>query len=237
MTNSVFIRLSAPLQSWAADAVSGNFVKTQRYPTQSGLQGLVAGALGCRRGEWPEWIQGMHFTVREDKSPSITNEYQTIGSREDEFDFRRRIATSLQLKGRLTTVSSLAFKPGTQANAISRRTLLADGEFLVRITHETHTEEIDQALASPKFSTYLGKKAFPATFPFYLGVGNSELINSIPVVNTRESGPKASVILREISLGPGATPETLWVPRVGNRSEWLEGVQVLGLQRRRTIAA
>lgn len=62
------------------------------------------------------------------------------------------------------------------------RTYLADGEFVVRITADGHLDELEDALSSPGFVTYLGRKAFAPEFPFYLGRGSSEAMNNLPVV-------------------------------------------------------
>ena len=238
MTSSTFIRLAGPLQSWAGLAVSGNFVRTEPSPTLSALQGLLAGALGAKRGHWPTWIDDVHFTVREDKKASFTEDYQTIGSREDEWEFRSRLALAQQMKAR--SVKQLAFNPSEHATVITRRSFVSDGEFVVRVTHEGHTEEIDQALASPVFSLYLGKKAFPATFPFYLGTGPSELLSLVPVVDgkaqgRKDVGAKSAVTIYETSLGAGVSPATEWAPTVPSRTAWLQAVKDLNLQQRATI--
>ncbi|MDY3128290.1 MAG: type I-E CRISPR-associated protein Cas5/CasD [Corynebacterium sp.] len=240
MTNSTFIRLAGPLQSWAALVVSGNFVRTEPAPTLSALRGLLAGALGAKRGEWPSWINDVQFTVREDKQARFADDFQTIGSREDEWNFRRRLAITQRMKA--ISVKQLAFKPAVGANAISRRTYLSDGEFIVRLTHEGHAEEIDQALSSPSFSLYLGRKAFPATFPFYLGTGPSDLLSVIPVVDPTAAAKgslksKSTVRIFETALGNGVSPAMEWVPAVANRTAWLQAVKSLNLQQRSTISA
>lgn len=64
MPSSTYIRLAGPLQSWAGLAVSGNFVRTEPRPTLSALRGLLAASLGAKRGQWPTWIDDVHFTLR-----------------------------------------------------------------------------------------------------------------------------------------------------------------------------
>lgn len=234
MTNSTFIRLAGPLQSWAALSITGNFVRTERTPTDTALKGLLAGALGFRRGQWASWVEDVSFTVREDANSSVVSDFQTIGSREDEFEFRKRLGIMQQMKA-AKSIGQLSFKPAVGATAISRRTYLVDGEFIVRVTHPEHVEEIDQALSSPAFSTYLGRKAFPASFPFYLGTGNSDLLSQIPVVAPKAKDPKSSVLIHETALPTGVTPATEWVPAVNDRKEWIEAIQRLPLHRHKTI--
>lgn len=233
MTDSVYLRLAGPLQSWARPAITGNFVNTREVPTESALRGLIAGALGHRRGQWPDWISKIEFVVREDKRPQFVDEFQTIGSREDEYGFRHRLAI---LQGLPRNDKSVAFKPGVGATVIARRTYLADAEFLVRMTLDGHTEDLDRAVSNPMFSTYLGRKAFPATFPFYLGVGNADLLNLIPVIVADEHRPKR-VGVKQYFLGMGlaARPTQVGVPTVPSRAAWFDAVEALGLKRRSTI--
>lgn len=234
MPSSVFVRLAGPLQSWAGPAVTGNYVHTHEVPTATALRGLIAGALGCPRGRWPGWLDQIEFTVRTDKPARIVDDFHTIGSREDEWDFRRRLALLQSL--RANSAKQLAFKPGVGGTVIAKRTYLADAEFLVRITHEGHTEEIDQALAAPRFSTYLGRKAFVPVFPFYLGVGNAELITQIPAVRAgSDDAPMVGVRLHHLGMGDGARPSQVGVPAVGTRAEWFDRVAELKLARRATV--
>ncbi|AIG63468.1 CRISPR-associated protein [Corynebacterium atypicum] len=238
MTSSVFLRLSGPLQSWAGPAVTGNYVHTGTVPTATALRGLIAGALGCPRDRWPEWLTQIEFTVRSDKRARIVDDFHTIGSREDEWDFRRRLAVLQGL--RASSAKQLAFKPGVGSTVIARRTYLADAEFLVRITHEGRTEEIDQALAAPRFSTYLGRKAFAPAFPFYLGVGNSALISQVPAIQTSNAEPtktpaKVGVDVHHLSMGDSARPSIMPVPVVADRASWFAAVERLKLVRRATV--
>lgn len=181
MIESVYIRLAAPLQSWAGPAVTGNIVRTGKAPTRSGLIGLVAGALGTRRGQWPDWLNHIEFVAREDRAPYFTDDFHTINYRPEAERFRRRLLIAERGKARGQKV--LVFTPDAQGGtSVVNRTYLADGEFLVRITCESHIDELEDALGSPGFATYLGRKAFVPEFPFYLGRGSADLIHEIPVL-------------------------------------------------------
>lgn len=134
-----------------------------------------------------------------------------------------------------SSMKQLSFKPAVGGTSISRRTYLIDAEFIVRVTCEGHTEEIDTAFAEPKFSVYLGKKAFPASFPFYLGTGNSALLDEIPVMTTTEKETSnATVRVYHPALGLGATPHTQWAPAQSTRAEWLKALSDLNLAKRST---
>lgn len=239
MSSSIFIRLAGPLQSWAGPSVSGNFVRTQQIPTLTGLQGLLAGALGAQRNEIPAWITNVRFTVREDSTSMYVDDYQIIGSREDEWFYRQRMDSILHgTKPR--PVNKLYFKPSTNdhQNSVVRRIYLANAEFIVRVTDELHTEEIDHAMSSPTFANYLGRKAFPAVFPFYLGTGDSDLLERIPTIRSRPAdGNNERKVVRIYELDPSLEPLTTAVPAVSTRKQWLEKLLELSLHRRATIVA
>ncbi|MGV9189156.1 type I-E CRISPR-associated protein Cas5/CasD [Arcanobacterium canis] len=202
MIDSLYIRLSGPLQSWAGSAVTGNIVRTQTHPTLSALRGLVAGALGKWRGEWPKWLDDVEFWVREDRRPHIVDDFHTINPRPEANKFRRRILLAQGRKA--NSAKALIFTPDAQGGtSIVNRTYLADGEYLVRITSAEHTDLLEDALASPAFSTYLGRKAFNAEFPFYLGRGSADVFEQIPVLQRDASGKSSqnSTVVLAIKLG------------------------------------
>lgn len=122
------------------------------------------------------------------------------------------------------------------ATVVVKRTYLADAEFIVRITCEGHAEDIDRAVSSPTFATYLGRKAFPATFPFYLGVGNADLLNQIPVLSDEVPDTGKMVVNHYwLAKDEGTQPTTSIAPCVSSRQAWLSAVKNLGLKRRATI--
>ncbi|RTE47830.1 type I-E CRISPR-associated protein Cas5/CasD [Actinotignum sanguinis] len=213
-------------------------VNSELRPTRSGLLGLLAGALGAPREEWPEWLEGADFTVRVDRPGRLISEFQTInpratksGLRNDEREFRTR---QLWIRKQSDSDKNLAFTPDQQnSNAIIRRTYLAGAEFLVRVTCPNHQEEVDAALRSPAFVTYLGKKAFAPSFPFYLGRGEDDMLNRIPVCDPSFEKPKKQVWTYSrapytADSGPGALPGTSsMVDVVSNRGEWMNRVSAL----------
>ncbi|WP_336603603.1 type I-E CRISPR-associated protein Cas5/CasD [Rothia nasisuis] len=235
MSDSIYIRLAGPLQSWAGAAVTGNIVRTEEVPSPRSLRGLLAGAMGYKRDEVPEWLENIQFTVRQDRLSTIVDDFHTINPRTGEEKFRRRI---LQMQGAsATSVKKPVFTPGDNGvTSIVNRTYLADTEFIVRITAEGRTEEIDQALRSPRFSTYLGRKAFPAVFPFYLGVGNSELLYQLPAIASKRGQEKARVTIHEFVQNQLMAPYTTEVSTVAHREAWLQDVGSQ-LKRRKTVLA
>ncbi|QRV02135.1 type I-E CRISPR-associated protein Cas5/CasD [Arcanobacterium phocisimile] len=207
MIESLYIRLSGPLQSWAGPAVSGNIIRTEPWPTRSGLLGLLAGALGAERGQWPEWLNDVEFVVRQDRRPNIVDDFHTINPRTESTLFRRRHQIVQGISAGKAKGKALVFTPDAQGGtSVVNRTYLADGEFIVRITSEKHLDELENALATPGFVTYLGRKAFAPDFPFYLGRGSADCINEIPIVSnlhrTVESEQPQSQPVTMVTYGP-----------------------------------
>ena len=191
--------------------------------------------MGHKRDEVPDWLESIQFTVRQDRRSNFVDDFQTINQRAGEEKFRRRLLLAQGMKA--GSAKNLVFTPDAQGGtSIVNRTYLADTEFIVRITAEGYTEEIDQALRSPRFSTYLGRKAFPAVFPFYLGVGNSELLYQLPAITEKNGQEMARVTIHEFVQNQLMSPYTTEVSTVASREDWLKDVGVQ-LKRRKTVLA
>ncbi|KMY23343.1 CRISPR-associated protein [Actinobaculum suis] len=226
----LYIRLAAPLQSWAGPAVAGNIVRTERFPTRSGLKGLLAGALGARRGAWPSWLDEAEFWVRQDRKPYLTDDFQTINPREESEEFRRRM---IIIQGQRVSKKTLVFTPDARSGtSIVNRTYLADGEFLVRIAVAGKEDEMEDALSSPAFATYLGRKAFAPEFPFYLGRGSANAFTQIPApLLAHQEANTAQRPLTCVLYGPHTSPQgertQNLVPVVATQKERLEKISEL----------
>ena len=62
---TLLLRLSAPLQSWGSESVYDNR-ETDYMPTKSGVTGMLAAALGRKRGEPLDDLSRLRFGVRVD---------------------------------------------------------------------------------------------------------------------------------------------------------------------------
>ncbi len=91
MPDAIYLRLGAPLQSWALGRVTGNSVQTEPRPTMSGIQGLIAASKGWRRGEWEPWINEISLTVRSDQLGHRHEEFQTINPLNEDLEYQQRI--------------------------------------------------------------------------------------------------------------------------------------------------
>ena len=213
MSESIYIRLAAPLQSWSGAKTTGNYVGTNSVPTSSALRGLIAASQGWKRGQWESWVEDATFTIRVDQAGSLIEEFQTISDHKDEREFRERLFVCTTLTA--ANGSAVKMVPGTGSTAISRRQYLAGAEFIVEIIHPDKIDQIVHGLVQTGFSIYLGRKAFSPTFPFYLGKGATGLLNQIPILDTTgEQKPR--------ELWKEGSPTTkVTAPVVRRRDEWL----------------
>jgi CRISPR system Cascade subunit CasD len=175
--SSLYLRFAGPYQSWAGARATGNHVNTAEVPTRSGITGLIAAALGARRGEWPDWLDDLDIEVRVDNPGRIEKDFQTINPRPEAQPFIERIWTASGQKGK----APVSFTPdGQNLTSVVKRTYLAGAEFIVRISHPDRVPELAVAFSEPSFSPYLGRKAFAPAFPFLLGVGDDGLLQDAP---------------------------------------------------------
>lgn len=166
---TIALHLGSPLQSWATKALVKTRVDTDRSPSERAIRGLLAACFGVPRGvAYPEAVQLADIKIVKIDGGSIVRDYQTIGARSDEIDYLNRVGKILA-RGKAPLKVAVADNGGF--NSVVRRTYLADARFLVLITGQTdaHTELISNAIASPSWSPYFGRKAFAPTFPFFLG--------------------------------------------------------------------
>ncbi|GAA2045777.1 hypothetical protein GCM10009720_28270 [Yaniella flava] len=138
MTQSLLLKLKAPLQAWGADS-RYRYRQTHHVPTKSGILGLISAAEGRRRVDSVEDLIDLEFGVRVDQQGTILRDYQTA------IDWKKRDA------GRKSDPM------------LSERFYLADAHFLAAISGPQATlEGIRGALLSPTFPLYLGRRSCPA---------------------------------------------------------------------------
>lgn len=174
---TIALRFAGPLQSWAGEATVKTRVDTNRHPSHRAIKGMLAAAFGVSRGEeYPSIIRNAVIEVVPLKDGKIIKDFQIVSLRPGEEDYLQRIGQILK-RGKLFNNKDRLTPDNEKKNStIVRRTYLGDASFLVLITgaSEEETSKIYERLQNPVWSMYLGKKAFPPTFPFILGLVNSE---------------------------------------------------------------
>lgn len=147
---TLLLRLQAPMQSWG---ISSQFTNrdTAREPSKSGVIGLICAALGRPRNADLSDLVQLHMGVRVDREGILEKDYHIA---QDVFQ---------------------ASGSGTKDSEPSERFYLADAVFLVGLEGERELlHEIHQALKSPHWTLYLGRKSFPPSKPVWLRKGLQE---------------------------------------------------------------
>lgn len=141
----LLLRLAGPLQSWGQ---SSRFRRrdSARWPTKSGVLGLVAAAKGLRRTDPIEDLLALSFGVRVDAEGKVLTDFHTVHN-------------------------SGPDKPPT----VSYRDYLADATFVAALQGERQLiEALTEALERPKFPLYLGRRSCPVEGQLVMGVVEDE---------------------------------------------------------------
>lgn len=144
----VALRLAGPLQSWGSGS---RFVRrtTETAPTKSGVLGLIAAAQGIRRTDSIEHLLYLRMGVRIDQPGQLLRDFQTARRAEKARD------------------GSVVWK----SMPLSYRYYMSDAIYLVVLQGDRALlEGIDEALRSPEFPLYLGRRSCPPVGPVALGV-------------------------------------------------------------------
>ena len=156
--STLLLRLAAPLQSWGNES---NFERraTHREPTKSGVVGLLAAALGRSRDENIDDLAKLRFGVRVDKSGQIIRDYHTA---------------------RLFKYDGKQDKPKHDRTYVTERYYLSDAVFLVGLEGEkAFLKELENALNSPYYPLFLGRRACPPTGRLIMGIRDSALEDAL----------------------------------------------------------
>ncbi|MFF1627426.1 type I-E CRISPR-associated protein Cas5/CasD [Streptomyces sp. NPDC058272] len=154
----LLLRLSGPLQSWG-ERSHFNERDTARFPTRSGVIGLLAAAMGRRRGEDIDDLARLSITVRADRPGVLLRDLHTVGG-------------GLPAKATVTTAQGKKRSSDT-TTLLTHRTYLADAVFTIALTAAPGDTGLltrtATALSSPRWPPYLGRRSCPPEGPLLLG--------------------------------------------------------------------
>jgi CRISPR system Cascade subunit CasD len=163
----LLLRLEGPLQSWGIRS-RWDVRDTGDEPTKSGVIGLLGCALGWPRGDERllRLDAALRFGVRVENAGRKVTDYQTIT------DFLPTAAGEWKGQGTRTRNPTEMRETGARpATIISPRDYLEDAAFLVgleaRSGHESLLERAAQAVQSPHWPLFLGRKACVPTRPIF----------------------------------------------------------------------
>ncbi len=161
--NTLFLRLSGPMQSWGT-ASRLQLRRTDGYPSKSGVLGVLLCAMGVDRADAPSALEPLvklEMGVRVDRQGVLDWDYHTAGAG---YGIR-------QAKGGIKYTASTK-EPET---LLSRRQYIFDASFLAVLWGDAGTvESCRLALASPVWPVFLGRKCCVPSEPIFAGVGSYE---------------------------------------------------------------
>ena len=147
--STLLLRLAAPLQAWGAES---KFERrgTGREPTKSGVIGMLAGALGRQRYESIDDLAVLKFGVRVDKPGQIMKDFHT------------------------------AMKQGAKNPYVTMRYYIEDAVFLVGLEGDHKLLcKLEEALLSPIYPLFLGRRSCPPTGRITLGLREKPLRDAL----------------------------------------------------------
>lgn len=183
---TLLLRLAAPLQAWGSDS-KFEMRKTNREPTKSGVVGLLAAALGIGRDE-PEKLApltALRFGVRVEREGTLLVDFHT--------------AKKIDPKTKKVDTSYITY-----------RHYLSDAVFLAGLESEDTAllQQLQDALHSPVFPLYLGRRSCPPTLPLCLGLRQTDLLTALqnepPLC--KDAAPNTRIVMDALPTEPGAAP-------------------------------
>lgn len=154
------IRLYGPMASWGEIAV-GEVRRSGCYPGKSAVSGLLAAALGDDRAQDQTHLslaEGYQQAVKLLSSGRLLKDYHTVQAPDSagKFRYRTRRDELILGKERLgTLLSSREYRTDAQAIVAIQARSIAPYSL----------QELKQALESPRFHLYLGRKSCPLAAP------------------------------------------------------------------------
>ncbi|RKN11105.1 type I-E CRISPR-associated protein Cas5/CasD [Streptomyces radicis] len=202
MRPGLLLRLAGPLQSWGEKS---HFTDrdTARFPTRSGIIGLLAAALGRDRHEPLDDLASLSLTVRVDRPGVLLTDLHTVGG-------------GLPARDTVTTADGKK-RGGSTATLLSRRAYLADAAFAVALMNPPGRSDTGamsgyaEALRQPRWPFYLGRRSCPPEGPVLLARTERPLedLLQLPVAAQRAkgAGPLAITFLSDEPLDELPVPQ------------------------------
>ncbi|MFD6434341.1 type I-E CRISPR-associated protein Cas5/CasD [Streptomyces venezuelae] len=190
-SRGLLLRLAGPLQSWGTHSKYSRR-DTARFPTRSGVVGMLAAGLGRARQAPLDDLTQLSMTVRVDRPGVVLSDYHTVGG-------------GLPADETVITVGGERRAKG-KGTLISKRQYLADAAFTLALT--TDDEELlhscAAALRDPHWPLFLGRRSCPPEGPILLGTVEDPLrhLVQLPLAAKRpRSGPQPIEFYGDRPLG------------------------------------
>jgi len=163
---TLLLRLSGPLQSWGSDS-KYEIRRTNPFPTKSGITGMIAASLGRNRDDDISDLSALRFGVRIDKQGTMFADYQT--------------GKAINKKDRSKSKNTDAEKKKNPSDIAGNRYYLQDAKFLVGLecADSSFLNMIMNALLSPQYQLYMGRRACPVSLPLVIGISEIKLEDAL----------------------------------------------------------
>lgn len=167
----LLLRLAGPLQSWG-DGSRFRRRATGRFPTKSGVLGMLAAAQGRRRTDDIEDLLGLRFGVRVDQPGVVLTDFHTAH------------------------VNGPAKPP-----IITQREYLSDAVFVAGVEgDDALVASLQESLERPRFPLFLGRRSCPVEGRLVLGVSPESLAAALADVPWQASGHHRRREARQVQL-------------------------------------
>lgn len=184
MSNTLFLRLTGPMQSWGERA-RWSVRDTAPEPTKSGIVGLLACALGLNAdADLRTLSQKIRIGIRCDQPGTRLVDYHTVGGGYDE-------PMLLMADGKPKYIPNTNPKlPHTEP---THRAYLCDASFFVVLQSDDETiAQLADAVQNPIWTFFLGRKSCPPSEPVFMGTGDYSTLEDalreyLPVVEMPKS--------------------------------------------------
>ncbi len=187
----LLLRLAGPLQSWGTHS---KYLQrdTARFPTRSGVIGMLAAGLGRPRGASLDDLTALSMTVRVDRPGVVLPDFHTVGG-------------GLPADETVITVNG-AYRTEGKGTLVSKRHYLADASFTVALTSDDEVllQSCAAALSTPRWPLYLGRRSCPPEGPILLGTVENPLyhLTRIPLAAKKpRTGPQPIEFYGDRPLG------------------------------------
>ncbi|MEU8271823.1 type I-E CRISPR-associated protein Cas5/CasD [Sphaerisporangium sp. NPDC049002] len=204
--SGLVLRLAGPMQSWGEHSA---FTQRDslRFPTRSGLIGLLASAEGVSRGRSLQPYEALRFTIRIDRPGVQMVDFHTIGG-----GLPRGVPRPDGTQ-----------RPRDTATMVTRRQYLSDAVFTVAIEGpEQRLDELAHALRWPHWQLYLGRRSCPPDQPLLLRQVDdpvTDLETRVPLARRLrgDDKPVAEFVSEGVMDAADAVAELADVPESFNR--------------------
>lgn len=195
MTRTLILRLAGPQQAWGGPA-SQRYRPTEPVPTYDGVIGMLAATLGAPVGETPEVLRSVKLHVRVDRAGRVEEDFHTVSPPPADIAVARQRAYRVRTtegKGRADFTVPIGnggpWVKNTKVNTfVTRRGYIADAEFILAISGPAAAiDTLTAAIRRPVFAPYLGRIAYPPSFPFHLGARDGDgqaVLRELPTTST-----------------------------------------------------